>query len=125
MGGRAGHRLLSTGHRSLATGRLFNQGLVGGGSEEVAGVEVAFAPGFFGVLIELPIVEPGAKALANRLMLLGAIVEPQAVIRQSQCLRQLPTLAVVLRFKFRPLRMLDSSRPGPGCLWILIAPSMI
>ena len=71
------------------------EGLVAFGAEEVAGVEVAFLPGFFGGLFELPVVEAGAEAGSDRLVFVRPLVVPQTIVRQPQCLRQLPTFAVV------------------------------
>jgi drug/metabolite transporter (DMT)-like permease len=70
--------------------------LVAGGAEEVAGVEVAFAPGFFGGLSQLPVVETRAQAAGDGLVLLGAVVVAEAVVGQTQCFREQPALAVVL-----------------------------
>ena len=74
------HQLLTTIHRPLTT-NLLKQGLVAGGAEEVAGVEVALSPGFFGRLLKLPVVEPRPKALTHRLILPRSIVVTQSVIR--------------------------------------------
>ena len=57
------------------------EGLVAGGAEEVAGVEVALLPGFFGRLLKLPVVEPRPKALPHRLILPRSIGVTQSVIR--------------------------------------------
>lgn len=48
---------------------LRQQRLVSGFAEEVAGVEVAFAPGFFGGLDKLPVEVAGAEAGGDGLRL--------------------------------------------------------
>ncbi len=45
-------------------------------AEEVAGVEVALAPGLLGVLLELPVIETGTEAAGDRLMLLPPCAVP-------------------------------------------------
>ena len=71
------------------------EGLVAFGAEEVAGVEVAFLPGFFGGLFELPVVEAGAEAGSDRLVFVRPLVVTQTIIRQPQCRRQMPAFAIV------------------------------
>jgi len=65
-------------------------------AEQVAGVEVALAPGLFCALGELPVVEARAEAGGDRLVLLGAIIVAEAVVGQTQGLGQEPAFAVVL-----------------------------
>ena len=64
--------------------------------EQVAGVQVAFAPGFVGALDELPVVEARAEAAGDRLRLTGALVVAEAVVGEAQGLWEQPTFAVVL-----------------------------
>ena len=59
-------------------------------------MQVAFTPRFVGALDELPIVEAGAKAAGHGLGLAGAVVVAEAVVGQTQGLRQHPAFAVVL-----------------------------
>ena len=59
-------------------------------------MEVAFAPGFFGGLDELPVVEAGAEAAGDGLELLGAVVVAEAIVGEAQSFREHPAFAVVL-----------------------------
>ena len=43
-------------------------------------MEMAFPPGFFGVLVELPVVEARAEPAGDWLVVLGSFVVTQAVI---------------------------------------------
>ena len=70
--------------------------LVAGGAEEVAGVEVAFAPGFFGGLGELPVVEAGSEAGGDGLGVLGAVVVSESVVGEAEGFGEEPAFAVVL-----------------------------
>src|SRR5690606_24873238 len=79
-----------------AAGEFVEEGLVAGFAEEVAGVEVAFLPGLFGGLGELPVVEPGAEAFADRLMFLGPVIMAETVVGEAERLGEHPALAVVL-----------------------------
>ena len=65
-------------------------------AEQVAGVQVTFAPGFLGRLCELPVVKARAQAAGDRLVVLGALVVAEAVVGQTQRFGQQPALAVVL-----------------------------
>ena len=65
-------------------------------TQQVAGVQVAFAPGFVGALDELPVVEARAETAGDRLGLTGALVVAEAVVGEAQGLREHPALAVVL-----------------------------
>ena len=59
-------------------------------------MQVAFAPRFFWILFELPVIETGSEATGDWLMFPSSIVVTEAIIRQPQCFRQHPTFAVVL-----------------------------
>ena len=66
------------------------------GAEEVAGVQVAFAPGFLRAPGKLPVVEAGAEATGDGLGVSGALVVAEAVVGEAQGLREHPAFAVVL-----------------------------
>jgi len=57
---------------------------------------MALTPGFLGVLGELPIVEAGAEAGGNRLLLLRPFVVAEAVVGKSKGFREQPAFAIVL-----------------------------
>ncbi len=59
-------------------------------------MEVAFPPGFFRTLGELPVVEPGAEAACHRLMFFCPIIVTQTVVGQPQGFGEHPPFAVVL-----------------------------
>ena len=58
------------------------------GAEEVAGVQVTFAPGFLRALGKLPVVEAGAEAAGDGLGMSGALVVAEAVVGEAQGLRE-------------------------------------
>jgi hypothetical protein len=62
---------------------------------QVAGVDLALAPGLFRGLGELPVVEAGAEAFGDGLGVLGAVVVAEVVVGQTQGLGEHPALAVV------------------------------
>ena len=66
------------------------------GAEEVAGVQVAFAPGFLRAPGKLPVVEAGAEAAGDGLGVSGALVVAEAVVGEAHGLREHPAFAVVL-----------------------------
>ena len=66
------------------------------GAEEVAGVQVAFAPGLVRAPGKLPVVEAGAEAAGDGLRVVGALVVAEAVIGEAQGFREHPAFAVVL-----------------------------
>ncbi|MBI4470498.1 MAG: hypothetical protein HY650_14370 [Acidobacteria bacterium] len=67
-------------------------------------MKMTLAPGFLGRLGELPIVEPGADLASDGLMLLRSFVVVEAVVGESQSLRQYPALSVVqVEKRFDPL----------------------
>ena len=65
-------------------------------AEEVAGVQVAFAPGLVRTLGKLPVVEAGAEAAGDGLRVVGALVVAEAVIGEAEGFREQPAFAVVL-----------------------------
>lgn len=65
-------------------------------AEEVAGVEAAFAPGFFGRLGELPVIEAGAKTESDGLWTLCPLVVSEAMVVQAQGFGKHPSFTVVL-----------------------------
>lgn len=85
--------------------------MVAVGAEEVAGVEVAFLPGFFGGLFQLPVVEAGAEVGADWLVRIvnvhSATLEftsrPQA--RRCLCFVEPRSLAIRREPFQRELRM--------------------
>lgn len=91
--------IFPTAYCRLTTAELPQELLVAGFAEEVAGVEMAFAPGLFGGLGQLPVVEAGTEALADGLGVLGAFVVSEPVVGESEGLRQHPALAIVLAAK--------------------------
>ena len=52
-------------------------------AEEVAGVEMALAPGFLGRLGKLPVMEAGTEATGNRLGMFRALVMTKVVIGKA------------------------------------------
>ena len=65
---------------------LIEEGLVALGTEEVADVETAFLPGFFGGLLKLPVVEARTEAGSNWLVFVRSFVMAKSAIRQPQSL---------------------------------------
>ena len=64
------------------------------GAEEVAGVQVAFAPGFLRAPGKLPVVEAGAETAGVGVS--GALVVAEAVVGEAQGIREHPAFTVVL-----------------------------
>ena len=75
---------------------LCEQVLVARLAEQIAGVQVALAPGFLCRLGQLPVVEAGAQAAGDRLMLQCPLIVPEAIVSQTHGFRKEPTVSVVL-----------------------------
>jgi hypothetical protein len=58
-------------------------------------VHFALDPRFLDGLVELPVVEAGAKAVANRLGTLRTVIVTESKISESKRFWQLPTVTVV------------------------------
>jgi len=83
----------------MATAFGFNLGeqvLVALLAEEIAGVEMAFAPGLLCGLAQLPIVEAGTQAAGDGLMLQCSLIVSEAIISEAHGIREEPTLTIVL-----------------------------
>ena len=88
--------IIAVGAGSVALHQFGEEQGVVVGAEEVAGVQVAFAPGLVRAPGKLPVVEAGAEAAGDGLRVLGALVVTEAVVGEAQGLREHPAFAVVL-----------------------------
>ena len=66
------------------------------GTEEIPGVQVAFAPRLLGALDELPVIEARAEAARDGLRVSSALIVAESVVGEAEGLRNQPTLAMVL-----------------------------